>query len=99
MRQRFHHDEAAVAAVYQGVEHPLTPEDIAECVAWCATRPAHVDVDLMEVGPSPRPPSTRCTARTDHPLGRDPSRTPAQPAQHCPGRPSCPPPSRPPPAW
>jgi NADP-dependent 3-hydroxy acid dehydrogenase YdfG len=51
MRQRFHHDEAAVAAVYQGVEHPLTPEDIAGCVVWCATRPAHVDVDLMEVRP------------------------------------------------
>jgi NADP-dependent 3-hydroxy acid dehydrogenase YdfG len=51
MRERFHHDEAAVAAVYQGVERPLTPEDVAECVVWCATRPAHVDIDLIEVRP------------------------------------------------
>lgn len=51
MRTRFNHDEAAIAAVYQGVEHPLTPQDIAECVVWCATRPAHVDIDLMEVRP------------------------------------------------
>ncbi|MEU8544568.1 SDR family NAD(P)-dependent oxidoreductase [Streptomyces sp. NPDC048717] len=51
MRERFHHDKDAIAAVYQGVEHPLTPEDIAECVVWCATRPAHVDIDLIEVRP------------------------------------------------
>ncbi|MFF1650767.1 SDR family oxidoreductase [Streptomyces sp. NPDC058240] len=51
MRERFNHDKAAIAAVYQGVEHPLTPQDIAECVVWCATRPAHVDIDLMEVRP------------------------------------------------
>ncbi|WP_416484272.1 SDR family oxidoreductase [Streptomyces sp. CL12] len=51
MRERFHNDEAAIASVYKGVEHPLTPEDIAECVVWCATRPAHVDIDLMEIRP------------------------------------------------
>ncbi|MFM9499853.1 SDR family oxidoreductase [Streptomyces galilaeus] len=51
MRTRFHHDPAAIAAVYKGVEHPLIPEDIADCVVWCATRPPHVDIDLMEVRP------------------------------------------------
>ncbi|MDQ1041980.1 SDR family oxidoreductase [Streptomyces sp. V4I2] len=51
MRTRFNNDEQAIAAVYQGVEHPLTPEDIAECVVWCATRPKHVDIDLMELRP------------------------------------------------
>ena len=51
MRERFNHDKAAIDAVYQGVEHPLTPQDIAECVVWCATRPAHVDIDLMEIRP------------------------------------------------
>ncbi|MFC4506176.1 MULTISPECIES: SDR family oxidoreductase [Streptomyces] len=51
MRTRFHNDPAAIAAVYQGVDNPLTPEDIAECVVWCATRPAHVDIDLMEIRP------------------------------------------------
>ncbi|MFB7776238.1 SDR family oxidoreductase [Streptomyces bauhiniae] len=51
MRTRFHNDPDAIAAVYQGVEHPLTPEDIAQCVVWCATLPPHVDVDLLEVRP------------------------------------------------
>ncbi|MEW2498156.1 SDR family NAD(P)-dependent oxidoreductase [Streptomyces nodosus] len=51
MRERFNNDPEAIAAVYQGVDHPLTPEDVAECVVWCATRPAHVDVDLMEIRP------------------------------------------------
>ncbi|MDH6578649.1 SDR family NAD(P)-dependent oxidoreductase [Kitasatospora sp. MAP5-34] len=51
MRERFNNDPQAIAAVYQGVEHPLTPEDIAECVRWCATLPPHVDIDLIEVRP------------------------------------------------
>lgn len=51
MRTRFRNDAEAIAAVYQGVEHPLTPEDIAECVVWCASLPPHVDVDLLEVRP------------------------------------------------
>ncbi|WP_433195842.1 SDR family oxidoreductase [Nocardia sp. CA-107356] len=51
MRARFGGDQTAIDAVYQGVEHPLTPADIAECVLWCATRPAHVDIDLIEVRP------------------------------------------------
>jgi NADP-dependent 3-hydroxy acid dehydrogenase YdfG len=51
MRARFNDDQAAIDAVYQGVENPLIPEDIAECVVWCATRPPHVDIDLIEVRP------------------------------------------------
>jgi NADP-dependent 3-hydroxy acid dehydrogenase YdfG len=51
MRTRFRDDPAAIAAVYQGVEHPLTPQDIAQCVVWCAIQPAHVNVDLLEVRP------------------------------------------------
>ncbi|MGW7313161.1 SDR family oxidoreductase [Streptomyces sp. NPDC054865] len=51
MRARFHGDKAAIDAVYQGVEAPLAPEDIADCVTWCATRPAHVDIDLLMVRP------------------------------------------------
>ena len=30
---------------------PLTAEDIADCVAWVATRPPHVDIDLLVVKP------------------------------------------------
>jgi NADP-dependent 3-hydroxy acid dehydrogenase YdfG len=29
----------------------LTAEDIADCVAWCVTRPPHVDIDLLVVRP------------------------------------------------
>jgi len=37
--------------VYAGVSEPLTSEDIADCVAWVATRPAHVNIDRMIVRP------------------------------------------------
>jgi NADP-dependent 3-hydroxy acid dehydrogenase YdfG len=30
---------------------PLTADDIAECVAWVATRPSHVDIDQIVVRP------------------------------------------------
>ncbi|MDQ1603079.1 MAG: hypothetical protein QOE01_924 [Actinomycetota bacterium] len=48
---RFRGDEQRAAAVYAGVDAPLTAEDIADCVAWCVTRPPHVDIDLLVVKP------------------------------------------------
>jgi len=48
---RFGGDEGKAAAVYAGVAEPLLAEDIADCVAWAVTRPAHVNVDLMIVRP------------------------------------------------
>ena len=48
---RFRGDEAAAAKVYAGVDAPLTAEDVADCVAWCVTRPPHVDIDLLVVRP------------------------------------------------
>jgi NADP-dependent 3-hydroxy acid dehydrogenase YdfG len=48
---RFRGDTARAEAVYTGVANPLTAEDIADCVAWCVTRPPHVDVDLLVVKP------------------------------------------------
>jgi NADP-dependent 3-hydroxy acid dehydrogenase YdfG len=48
---RFGGDAARAAKVYDGVDAPLTAEDIADCVAWCVTRPPHVDVDLLVVKP------------------------------------------------
>jgi NADP-dependent 3-hydroxy acid dehydrogenase YdfG len=47
---RFDGDEARAAKVYEGVT-PLTAADIADCVAWVATRPSHVDVDQLVVRP------------------------------------------------
>ena len=39
------------AGGYEGVDAPLTADDIADCVAWCVTRPPHVDIDLLVVKP------------------------------------------------
>ncbi|PWN96488.1 putative NADP(+)-dependent dehydrogenase [Tilletiopsis washingtonensis] len=40
---RFRGDKGAADKVYEGLQ-PLTPEDIAEEIVWCASRPAHVNV-------------------------------------------------------
>jgi len=47
---RFRGDDAKAAGVYAGTE-PLTPEDIADAVHWVATRPARVNVNLLQVMP------------------------------------------------
>jgi NADP-dependent 3-hydroxy acid dehydrogenase YdfG len=47
---RFGGDEAQAAQVYEGMT-PLTAHDIADCIAWVATRPSHVDVDQLVVRP------------------------------------------------
>jgi NADP-dependent 3-hydroxy acid dehydrogenase YdfG len=38
-------------AIYAGVREPLTADDIADCIAWCATRPQHVNIDRLVVRP------------------------------------------------
>jgi NADP-dependent 3-hydroxy acid dehydrogenase YdfG len=48
---RFRGDAERAAKIYEGVDAPLTADDIADCVAWCVTRPAHVDIDLLVVKP------------------------------------------------
>ena len=48
---RFRGDRARAAKVYEGVAEPLTADDVADCVAWCVTRPPHVDIDLLVVKP------------------------------------------------
>ncbi|MGZ4614499.1 MAG: SDR family NAD(P)-dependent oxidoreductase [Actinomycetes bacterium] len=48
---RFGGDAERAAGVYRGVAEPLTAADIADCVAWCVTRPPHVDIDLLVVKP------------------------------------------------
>ncbi len=44
-------NQAKADAVYAGVAEPLLAEDIADAVQWVATRPQHVNVDLMIVKP------------------------------------------------
>jgi NADP-dependent 3-hydroxy acid dehydrogenase YdfG len=48
---RMRGDAAAADRVYAGVDNPLTADDIADCIAFVVTRPAHVDIDLLVVKP------------------------------------------------
>ena len=48
---RLHGDSEAAEKVYAGVENPLSADDVADCVAFAVTRPAHVDIDLLVVRP------------------------------------------------
>jgi NADP-dependent 3-hydroxy acid dehydrogenase YdfG len=44
-------DQAKADAVYAGVPGPLSADDIADCIAWAATRPWNVNIDLLVVRP------------------------------------------------
>ncbi len=48
---RFHGDSERSRKVYQGYT-PLSPDDIADAVVYCATRPAHVDISEIVVMPT-----------------------------------------------
>jgi NADP-dependent 3-hydroxy acid dehydrogenase YdfG len=48
--RRFDGDEERAAKVYEGVT-PLVAEDIAEVIGFVASRPSHVDLDLIVVRP------------------------------------------------
>ncbi len=48
---RFHGDGERAAQVYAGTQ-PLTPEDIAEAVAWVIGLPAHVNINRIEMMPT-----------------------------------------------
>ena len=57
---RFHGDGDRATKVYQGLT-PLTPDDIADVVLFCATRPAHVNIsDVLMV------PTDQATATLVH---------------------------------
>ncbi|QTE30526.1 SDR family oxidoreductase [Pengzhenrongella sicca] len=48
---RFGGDAARAAAVYAGVDAPLTAADVADTIGWTLTRPHHVNVDLLVLRP------------------------------------------------
>lgn len=48
---RFGGDQAKADAVYAGVPEPLVAQDIADAIAWMATRPPHVNIDRMLIRP------------------------------------------------
>jgi len=47
---RFRGDREKKDAVYRGVRY-LTPDDVADCIMWAVTRPAHMVVDEIVVKP------------------------------------------------
>jgi len=56
-RVRFRGDETRASKVYQGLT-PLTPEDVAEVIYFCATRPAHVNINEVLLMPTDQSGST-----------------------------------------
>jgi len=48
---RFGGDRARADAVYAGVPGVLVADDVADCIAWAVTRPAHVNIDVLVVRP------------------------------------------------
>jgi NADP-dependent 3-hydroxy acid dehydrogenase YdfG len=48
---RFDGDREKAEAVYAGVPNPLVAQDIADAVAWIATRPSHVNIDELVIRP------------------------------------------------
>ena len=48
---RFKGDRDKADRVYAGVAQPLVAEDVADAITWMATRPAHVNIDLLVIKP------------------------------------------------
>jgi NADP-dependent 3-hydroxy acid dehydrogenase YdfG len=48
---RFGGDRTRAERVYEGVADPLVAEDVADAITWMATRPTHVNVDLLVIKP------------------------------------------------
>ena len=48
---RFKGDDARADSIYEGLD-PLTPEDIAEAIRWCAELPPHVNINRLEIMPT-----------------------------------------------
>ncbi|MBV8928446.1 MAG: SDR family oxidoreductase [Mycobacteriaceae bacterium] len=59
---RFGGDQAKADAVYEGMT-PLVAQDIAEVIGFVATRPSHVDLDMIVIRPRDQASATRRVRR------------------------------------
>ena len=50
-KNRFKGDLNKAAKIYEGVEKPLTAEDVAEAIRWSVTLPEHFNIDSMVIRP------------------------------------------------
>ena len=49
---RFRGDDAKAASVYAGTTTPaLSADDVADAVSWVASRPAHVNINSLQLMP------------------------------------------------
>ena len=60
--RRFGGDAARADAVYEGVT-PLVAEDVAEVIGFVASRPSHVDLDLVVIRPRDQASASRFNRR------------------------------------
>ena len=61
---RFRGNDAMAASIYAGVE-ALTPDDVADCVHWAATRPARVNINTIQLMPVCQAPARLTTYRKE----------------------------------
>ncbi|AHE67967.1 SDR family oxidoreductase [Legionella oakridgensis] len=62
---RFKGDKERATAVYEGME-PLSPDDIADAVFYCATRPAHVNINEIIILPTDQASATMISRHSSH---------------------------------
>jgi len=60
---RFKGDAQKAAAVYEGIE-PLTADDIAETIVFCASRPPHVNISEVVIMPTAQASATMMYRKT-----------------------------------
>ena len=60
--RRFEGDEERAAKVYEGVT-PLVAEDVAEVIGFVASRPSHVNLDLIVIRPRDQASASRFSRR------------------------------------
>jgi NADP-dependent 3-hydroxy acid dehydrogenase YdfG len=61
---RFDGDEERAAKVYQGIT-PLVSEDVAEVIGFVASRPSHVNLDLIVIRPRDQASASRFNRQVD----------------------------------